>query len=392
MPSKSTPRVYRDEPGDDAASTSSAVLMQDIDYPEAALPAYEEVVASESIGRSTTHEPEPQSYLTQPLIPASHLSRDKTTTTTHWPEYSEDPSALQEMLEEQAKYPPIFTARITGTHSETVHKKDKKEKTAVTDFDIRLDMTHLLVPGSNTPNNLKIQGLQHASAGTQVYQGHRIKSIVTGDFEPGVGAAIQGYTSSAFPVRSFTLRRQILHHDSAALKNLLTSLVGSTNYRGHLKVTFPITHDRVTVYSPCWQNRLRDKTWLRWIFYLTFLWIFAWPYLWFMTRRWEVLTSQFPYSCSPECGNRKFVTQSEKAFFEEWRPSLRRAILGKKQGWIDEEYKLGTEDALRQAGTHGIDRIPITGNAVADGALGFLHHATTMRRDIAMAGGWGADS
>ena len=296
------------------------------------------------------------------------------------------------MLEEQAQYPPIFTARLRGTHSETVYRQNRQKKTTVTDFDVRLDMTHLLVPSANTPEDLKIQGLRHAPAGTNVYCGHRIESIVPGDVEPGVGAVIEAYTSSSFPVRSFTLRRQILYHDSAALQHLLSSLVGSTNYRGHLEVTFPITSNRVTVYSPCWQNELRDKTWLRWIFYLTFLWIFAWPYLWFVTRRWEVLISQFPYSCSPDCEDRKFVTKSEKAFFEEWRPSLRRAILGKKQGWIDEEYKFATEDALRQAGFNGIHRIPATGNAVADGTLEFLHHAVTAQRDIAMAGGWGADN
>lgn len=334
-------------------------------------------------------------YLTQPALPASRLSRDKTTVTTHWPDFSHCASALQEMLEEQAQYPPIFTARITGTHTETVHTKDKKEKTTVTDFDVRLDMTHLLVPGPNTPNHLRIQGLLHANVGDKVYQGQRMKKPVSDNAELGpaiVGTVTDAYTTSPYPVRSFTLRRQILYHDAAALENLLSSLVGSTNYRGHTKISFPVTHNRVTVYSPCWQNDLRDKTWLRWIIYLTFLWIFTWPYLWFVTRRWEVLISQFPYSCSPACGNRKYVVKSEKAFFEEWRPSLRRAILGKKQGWIDEEYKLGTEEALRQAGPNGMGRTPSTGNAVADGALGFLHHAVTVGRDVAMAGGWGADS
>ena len=85
------------------------------------------------------------------------------------------------------------------------------------------------------------------------------------------------------------------------------------------------------------------------------------------------------------------VVKSEKAFFEEWKPSLRRAILVKRQGWIDEEYRLATEDALRQAPPNGLDRIPSIGSAVADGALGFLHHAVSVRRDVAMARGWGAN-
>ena len=85
------------------------------------------------------------------------------------------------------------------------------------------------------------------------------------------------------------------------------------------------------------------------------------------------------------------MTQSEKAFFEEWRPSLRRALVGKKQGWIDEGYKSATEDTLGQAGSNRTDRIPATGNSMADGAMEFLHHAVTAPREIGMAGGWGVD-
>ena len=48
VPSKLAPGVYRDEPDrDDAASTSSAVFLEDIDQLEAGLPAYEDVVAQE---------------------------------------------------------------------------------------------------------------------------------------------------------------------------------------------------------------------------------------------------------------------------------------------------------------------------------------------------------
>lgn len=334
-------------------------------------------------------------YLFQPALPLSRLSRDETTVTTHWPDFSESSSALQEMLEEQAKYPPVFTARIIGTHSETVQRKDKKETTTVTDFDVRLDMTHLLVRGPHVPNYLQIHGWLQANAEERVYQGQRTKRMVSADREPGTDIAatvIEDYTTSRYPVRSFMLRRQMFNFDEAALEHLLSSLVGSTNYRGHTKISFPVTRNRVTVYSPCWQNKLRDKTWLRWIIYLTFLWIFTWPYLWFVTRRWEVLVAPFPYSCCPDCGNRRFIVKSEKAFFEEWRSSLRRAILGKKQGWIDEEYRLATEEALRQGHPTAGGRNPSTGNAVADGALGFLHAAVTARRDVAMAGGWGADS
>ena len=98
-----------------------------------------------------------------------------------------------------------------------------------------------------------------------------------------------------------------------------------------------------------------------------------------MTRRWEVVTAVFPYSTAPENGNRQFVTKSEEAFYKEWKSR------GKKQGWIDEEYKLATEEALSQAGPDGLSRIPGTGHATTNVAMGFLRQALT-GRDVAMAG------
>lgn len=376
MPPKPSPGAYRDV---------------NIDYPDSDLPAYEDVPTVPTSSRRTPAQlQEPQSYLIHPSLPTSQISRDEITITTHWPLYSQDAKFLTAMLKDQAKYPPTFTARIVGTHSETTRKKDKQEKVTVTDFDIRLDMTHLLVPGPDTPHSLLYQDLVTPIPQIKAYRGHRTQSVCPQESAPDFDSYIQSYTSSPFPVRSFTLNRRIMYHDSAALEALFTSLVGSTNYRGQLKVTFPITHNRVTVYSPCWQNHHREKMWLRWIFYLTFLWILSWPYLWFMTRRWEVVTAVFPYSTDPENGNRQFVTKSEEAFYKEWRSSIRRAVVGKRQGWIDEEYKLATEEL--QGGQKGVSRMLSTGDATTDGALGSLRQAVSAGRDVAMAGGWGADS
>ena len=59
------------------------------------------------------------------------------------------------MLKDQAKYPPTFTARIAGTHFESRRNKYKKEKVTVTDFEVRLDTTYILVPGPNTLASLR---------------------------------------------------------------------------------------------------------------------------------------------------------------------------------------------------------------------------------------------
>lgn len=54
------PGVYRDDPDrDDAASTSSAVLMGDIDFPEEELPAY----SDEPNVTTSAHDPEVGRYV-----------------------------------------------------------------------------------------------------------------------------------------------------------------------------------------------------------------------------------------------------------------------------------------------------------------------------------------
>ena len=91
----------------------------------------------------------------------------------------------------------------------------------------------------------------------------------------------------------------------------------------------------------------------------------------------------YPYSCDPDCGNRRFVTKSEQEFFNEWKASIRRAAVGKMQGWIDEEYKQSTRE---------METAPNTGNSTTDGVIGFARFATNLGGEFSRMGGWGANS
>ena len=298
------------------------------------------------------------------------------------------------MVQTQAKIPPTWTCRLKGTHRETTKTRDDKTETkTVTDFDIHLDMTHLLVSTASTPPRLQDPSIVIPDCITKAYRGNRAKELPpdpTTEAPLNIDTYINAYTTSPHPVRTFTLNRTIVYHDTPTLTAHLTSLINATNYRGHLQITYPTTHTHVTVLSPCWQNRARTNPYIRWFFYLTFLWLFSWPYLLLVTRRWAVVTIQFAYSCCIDnCGNRKFTGgKSEEAFFREWRESVRRAALGRLQGWVDEEYRLQTE-ILEQSAGRGMER---TGNAVVDGAVGLLQQAAQWSRDGAVRGGWGADS
>lgn len=101
------------------------------------------------------------------------------------------------------------------------------------------------------------------------------------------------------------------------------------------------------------------------------------------------------------------MVKSEKAFFEEWRKGLRRAVLGRMQGWVDEEYRRASEEegergvvdgdggfggGLERLGgmAVGIGNLPGVGSVVRNGALGLLRGAVAGSGGNA-GGGWGAD-
>ena len=109
----------------------------------------------------------------------------------------------------------------------------------MTDFDVRLDMTHLLVLVPDTPAILTGRELQVTEPERKTYRGSRTKITTQQQSAYDADTYIESYVSSPFPVRSFTLNRHIYYHDSAALEGFITSLVRSTNYRERLTIKFP---------------------------------------------------------------------------------------------------------------------------------------------------------
>ena len=76
--SRPAPGVYRDDPDrNDAASTSSAVLMEDVDYPDSELPAYEDVPAA--VGSMQSRYQATQSYVILPTMLRSYTMAELTT-------------------------------------------------------------------------------------------------------------------------------------------------------------------------------------------------------------------------------------------------------------------------------------------------------------------------
>ncbi|KAM3084418.1 hypothetical protein ACMFMG_001477 [Clarireedia jacksonii] len=197
--------------------------------------------------------------------------------------------------------------------------------------------------------------------------------------EDELRAWCEAYVQNPGSVKSFTLKREVTNHDTKKLEQYIRSAISGTHYRGHLDVRFPTTHDRVIIYSPGKINEWRITTWVRWFFYLTFLWLVSWPTLFLLTRKYEVVKVRFPYADRLEDGDgdRKCTVISEVDWFNLWSSSIQRAALARmkcEDRSLDESYRLATAaaDARGQAASANPPSQPRTGNSFADAALGVL--------------------
>ncbi|PQE05485.1 ABC transporter protein [Rutstroemia sp. NJR-2017a BBW] len=382
------PSVYRDNPiMDDAASTSSAVLLDDIDgFPEEELPAY----TDEPVASVTSMSP----LCSDRLWPARHVSPTELPWSKHDASYSEfssnmpnastDADVLQYHIASQARYPPGYYVEIRGTHNETKRQGNKETKDRVTDFYIRISIQYLIARKLGDgqlwclPNNVR------------GYRGGRIPTL-----EPTVATEeemtdvenpvdqlklwCEAYVQNPGSVKSFTMKRQVIHHNTARLEKYIRSAISETRYRGHVSVKFATTHDRVIFYSPGKINDWRLNNYIRWFFYLTFLWVISWPVLFFLTRKYEVVTVNFPYADKLEdtAEERRFTRMSELDWYNLWSSSIKRAALARmkcEDRSLDEAYRQATADADARglAASASPAPLPNTGNSFADAALGVL--------------------
>ncbi|KAI9756122.1 MAG: hypothetical protein M4579_004009 [Chaenotheca gracillima] len=391
------PGVYRDDPDrDDAASTSSAIPMGDSEYADAdtdgILPAYTDDVSdfrqSATIAAPTTYDIPDSSKTIQDKIIQTTIVHDKL--------YSTDAKDLHQFVLEQAKLPPRPVVRVVGTHSETrKDSKGKNETSQITDFDLKLDLTPYIIvdcgDGTFDPSWTYLRVVEN---GQKALRGGRTKARAKGwsaDLEvasaaPSLADWTQQYCEDPARLRTFTLDRTIEAMDQEIFTNRLPSIIRTTGYRGHIKVTFPIDYGRVQVYSPSRINRWRTSRWIPWLFYLTFLWLFTWPYLWWSTRRYAVVRSVWQFAkTDATTGQRVFASVSEERVVGEWAKAVKAAALSRRQGML-------TQDDMEHAERPEAPRRQSSGNEFVDGAVGFLAGAAGVVSNLQQSRGWGGDS
>jgi hypothetical protein len=329
---------------------------------------------------------------------------------TLFPNYSTNAQDLYDMILTQARFPPVYSISLWGTHTETVRQQNKEQKKKVIDFSIKINMTHTISPYVGKYGHLEL--LPNNVRG---YRGTRFPSFtptVMAEDDPlldseeqQLKAWCESYVADPASIKSFVLKREITNIDTQSLEQLVRSAIDSTKYRGHVNIDFITSHQQLTVFSPGKINEWRVTNWIRWMFYVTFLWLFSWPVLFLVTRKYAVVRAVFPYA-NMAAGDgmddsgvgRRFTLMSETEWFQRWESAIRRAVLTKmktEDRMLDDDYLISTSEADARGFLETLpaqQQLPInTGNAFADGALGVLREGMRIADSRAAMRGWGGD-
>jgi len=297
------------------------------------------------------------------------------------------PDVLETHVRHWAMQPPRQHVKVRGTHRQTVEKDGKKEATTVTDFDVQIELTPYLF--SDITNRVSWQTLRTVDNGEKTKRGTVFKcrapgatqSIEVGAAKPSLQEWCHMYCASHAGLKSFALRRTVVGLNEEKLRQKIESLVRGTNYRGHLEISFPVRDDLVEVYNDCRTNAWRLTRWIQLLCMFTLMFLFTVPYLYFRTKRFEVVRSEWHFSRVVENGVKEYVSLSEDNFFNLWGRALGKAVLEKRQCTLDQQ------DLVAAEGSEPV----FTGHAAVDGALGFLRAGVNAMNHVNRQFGWGGN-
>ncbi|KAK5120698.1 hypothetical protein LTR85_006056 [Meristemomyces frigidus] len=419
------PQQYRDDADTDAVSMHTT--RSDYEYDDAPdLPSYSDSEAAASAADTPlipTEDPPRDEYaVVQPPASISWGAkggngRNKAVnvkeTTIRMDVRLNDPDSLHEYISNYLRLvPPKPAVRMRGWHYETVHRKEKKETERVVDFDILLYLSAYL-PTARPTDGLAVdeRGWRPAvvSNSDQVHRGSWRRTRAKGykqdveiSDEPQADLLqwCRDYYESKAKLKIFRVTRDVPGIDQEYLREQIEPLIRSTHYRGHVDLSFPIDEKHVDIYSPHIVNKWRI-TWVRYIFYLTFLWLITWPILFFMTKKWDVYKVDWCFSWwttesradGATRNAKRYASITEQAWLAKHRNLIKGLVLEKYQGDAT-DLPLDVESGSRG---EGMGRMPQTGNANVDSAVNFIQGGVNAWNAISSgaergSGGWGADS
>lgn len=355
------PPIYDEISGASASSSQAAPLLSD-----AALPGY------------------PSSSDLQPFF------RDDQTVYYLSADLDSDPDLLEARVRSWAAIPPRPFVRVYGYHRERRSGRDgKKENKNITDFDVKVDLTpYLFADATNHHAWSELRTVENgdkAKRGT-IFPRRAPKSkgtIELGAVEkPNLTQWCHLYVASHSGLKSFSLRRKVVGFDQARVREQLEALVQKTNYRGHLQVSFPVQHHTVQVWNECRTNQWRLTKWIYVMFCISMLWLLSWPYLFFRTKKFETVSSEWHFSRVDPEGRRRYVSLTEDQWYNMWARPIAKAVLSKRQGVLDQQDLIAAD---------GADPAFNTGHSTVDGALGLFRAGVNAMNEVNRHLGWGED-
>ena len=289
-----------------------------------------------------------------------------------------------------AMTPPNQVVKIHGYHSSTTYRNNKKETERVVDFDIKLSMQAYLPLGGVLENGWLPK---LAANRDRVYRGSWKKNVAEGhkedveryEYERDLRQWCEHFCASKARLRAFRVKQDVTGLDTDYLRKNLETLIRSTNYKGHLQITFPIEGRYVDIYNPHPINEWRTN-WVRYLFYISMLWIITWPILIFATRWWTVYSVDWRFSWVEQT-KKKYSVTTEPGWYNKHAALIRRLAMSNFQGDATGlPLEVQTEARSRS-----------TGNANVDNAVSLLQGGIQVWNTIQRGAGrdvdsWGADS
>lgn len=263
-----------------------------------------------------------------------------------------DPELLERHIYHWAQSPPRQFIRLHGQHQQTEEDRDgKKETKWVTDFDVQVEITPYLF--RDAVNYVSFKSVYCLEDDVKARRGTVFATKATRrNADPEGGHILRKptleewchrYCASHAGLKCFTIHRQVIGFDQVKIREKFLGLIRATNYRGQYDVTFPVKDEYIHIYNHCKTNRWRATPWIWWLCTLTLTFIFTWPYLFFMTKRWDVVKVHWPFRDIK--GNGEYASISEDQLYNLWARAVYRAVFERQQRVLDQRDLADAERA-----------------------------------------------
>ncbi|TLD21524.1 hypothetical protein PspLS_09102 [Pyricularia sp. CBS 133598] len=260
------------------------------------------------------------------------------------------PDFLESNIKIWAQKPPSFYMQVHGSHRERrtrrVNGRTETHTVTVTDFNVGVPLHGFLFgqpqPGQTSPpqsfswirtveNHEKVpRGTVRATQGPMPPKADGVEEPLSEAMpKPTLQEWCHRYCASFAGRKKFVVERRVTGLDIARLQANAMAIARSTGFGGDVSITFNSFGTEVEVLSSNKINQWRRLTWLRIVCYVTFLWIFTWPFLYFFTKRFHCVYVEWPFSRIRSDGFKEYVSLNEDQMLEVWGRAMFNAVMAR---------------------------------------------------------------